>query len=152
MENLLKQEAEWKHWHISSDLAELFNSSPAVILPETRDDLIDMSVNGKGNLTFSVAYDVEGKGNIVEADVVRCKNGIAINYPDPYMRRRDPNCMVVNNIEMTDKVTFEERFKKEFAPVRKQTFDWLAKNELILVPFMAGGSKYGYPAMAACPE
>lgn len=152
MENLLAQGKEWKHWHISDELKELFEKSKKVILPDTREELIDLSLGGKENVTFSVSYEVEGKGNIVEAEVVRCKNGIAINYPDTYMRRRDPNCMVVNNIEMTDKVTFDERFKKSFDPLRKETFDWLSKNEIILVPFMAGGSKYGYPALMVAPK
>lgn len=68
------------------------------------------------------------------------------------MRRRDPNCMVVNNIEMTDKVTFQERFNKEFEPLRKETFDWLSDNEIIIVPFMAGGTEYGYPALMVAPK
>ena len=113
MENIIIQEKEWKHWHISDDLKALFEKSSNVILPDTRDELIDLSVGGKGNKTYKVGYEIEGKGFVVEADVVRCKNGIAINYPDPYMRRRDPNCMVVNNIEMTDKITYKERFKNK---------------------------------------
>ena len=151
MENLLMKEKVWKHWHLSKELKEVLEKAPNVILPEKRDELIELSVGGKDNLTYDVTYNVNGQ-DVIEAKVVKCKNGIAVNYQDPYMRRRDPNCMVVNNIAMTDKVTFQERFKKDFAPLRQETLDWLATNEIILVPFMAGGSEYGYPALMAAPK
>ena len=37
-------------------------------------------------------YDIHGKV-VKEAEVVRCRNGAAVNYPEDYMRRRDPDCM-----------------------------------------------------------
>ena len=152
MENLLTSNKVWQHWHISDELKQLLDKSSNVILPEKRDELIELSTNGKENLTYKVVYNVEGKGEVTEAEVIRCKNGIAVNYTEAYMRRRDPNCMVVNNIEMTDKVTFQERFNKEFEPLRKETFDWLSDNEIIIVPFMAGGTEYGYPALMVAPK
>ena len=48
------------------------------------------------------------EGVVVEAEVVRCKNGISVNYMDMYMRRRDPNCMVIGDHKPTDK----RRYKK----------------------------------------
>ena len=36
-----------------------------------------------------------GKGRVVEAVACRVKNGISANYLEPYMRRRDPDCMVI---------------------------------------------------------
>lgn len=152
MENILTSQKVWQNWHISSDLKNVFETARNVILPEKREELIDLSTNGADNLIYDVKYDVSGKGEITEARVVKCKNGIAVNYTDPYMRRRDPDCMVVNNIEMTDKVTFQQRFHKDFAPLRQETLDWLATNEIILVPFMAGGTKYGYPALMVAPK
>ena len=121
-------------------------------MPQKRDQLIELATNGKENSVYNVVYNIDGVGEVEEAEVIRCKNGIAVNYTDSYMRRRDPDCMVVNNIEMTDKVTFHDRFKKDFEPVRKETLDWLANNEIILVPFMAGGTKYGYPALMVAPK
>ena len=142
----------WDGWKLAADVKNVLNAAKSVILADERDELVDLSVGGKGNLTFHVAYETEGHGTVVEADVIRCKNGIAVNYKDPYMRRRDPDCMVVNNIAMTDKERFEDRFNKPFENVRKETLDWLAKNDLILVPFMAGGAKYGYPALMIAPK
>ena len=152
MENLLTSNKVWQHWHISDELKQLLDKSSNVILPEKRDELIELSTNGKENLTYKVVYNVEGKGEVTEAEVIRCKNGIAVNYTEAYMRRRDPNCMVVNNIEMTDKVTFQERFNKEFEPLRKETFDWLSDNEIIIVPFKAGGTEYEYQAKKVAPK
>ena len=152
MENTLSQSKIWQGWHISDDLMEVFNSSKGVIVPESRTELMEMAVGGKDNVVFDVAYDTGAKGTILEATVTKCKNGIAVNYPDPYMRRRDPNCMVVNNIAMTDKILFEDRFNKKFSSIRTETLNWLASNELILVPFMAGGAKYGYPALMVAPK
>ena len=40
---------------------------------------------------FEVSYEVPGRGQVVEATVTKCKNGLAVNYKEPYMRRRDPN-------------------------------------------------------------
>ena len=152
MKNILNTSEIWQYWHIGNDLKKVLETSSNVILPQNRDELINLSTNGKDNSTYEVFYDVDGKGKVAEATVVRCKNGIAVNYMDPYMRRRDPNCMVVNNIAMTDKITFKERFQKDFDPLRQETLDWLASNELILVPFMAGGIKYGYPALMVAPK
>lgn len=142
----------YESWKIGNDVKEVLEKAKNVILADTRDELVDLSVGGKGNMTFHVSYETEGVGTVVEADVIRCKNGIAVNYKDPYMRRRDPDCMVVNNIAMTDKERFEDRFKKPFDNVRKETLKWLSENELILVPFMAGGTKYGYPALMISPK
>ncbi len=155
MEKTLTQDTTekiWQDWNISSELKEIFDKSKNVIFPKTRDELMEMSVGGKNKVVHKVAYDIPSKGEVVEAEVVKCKNGIAVNYLDPYMRRRDPECMVVNNIAMTDKVLFQDRFKKEFGGLRKETIDWLGDNELILIPFMAGGTKYGYPALMIGPK
>lgn len=152
MNNKISTQEQWQSWKISNELKGILNNAKNVLLPETREELINLSTNGKNNLTYEVTYEVAGRGIIKEADVIRCKNGIAINYPDAYMRRRDPDCMVVNNMDMTDKTTFNDRFGKDFAPIRQETLNWLSTNEIILVPFMAGGAEYGYPALMVVPK
>lgn len=54
-----------------------------------------------------MAYYVNGKP-MKEADVVRCKNGAVVNYPEDYMRRRDPDCMRIGGELPTDKPRFQE--------------------------------------------
>lgn len=123
-----------------------------VILVESREDIFDLAMGRSEKNTFTVAYDTPGKGNVVEATVARCKNGISINYTDPYMRRRDPNCTVISDDGLTDKPTYKDTFGTDFEDLRKETFEWFKnQEELILLPFMAGGDKYGYEALLVAP-
>jgi len=82
--------------------------------------LLNLSCGGEGNDFFEVAYDVPEKGRIVEATVTRVKNGIVANYPDPYMRRRDPEAVLIADNQPTDKARFSERFGKDFESVSKK--------------------------------
>lgn len=123
-----------------------------VILAESREDLIDLSFGRMVDNVYEVAYDTPGHGKIVEAEVVRCKNGVSVNYTDPYLRRRDPDCMVIADSRPTDKPTFRERYGEEFDALRAETFKWLSEqDELILVPFMSGGDDTGYPSLLVAP-
>ena len=83
MEKLASKEKSWKDWHIADEIREVFEKSANVILPKKRAELIELSLGNKDNKTYTVEYEVPGKGLIPEATVTRCKNGIAINYPDP---------------------------------------------------------------------
>ncbi len=58
-------------------------------------DLMDAATLSKENVEFDVSYEVPGKGKVSEAIVRRVKNGIAANYIEPYMRRRDPDTMAI---------------------------------------------------------
>jgi hypothetical protein len=123
-----------------------------IILVESREDILDLAMGRSEKNTFEVAYETPGKGNVVEATVVRCKNGISINYIDPYMRRRDPDCMVIADDKPTDKPRFIDRFGSEFKELRDLTFQWLKdQDELILLPFWAGDDEYGYEALLVAP-
>ncbi|OPJ61300.1 DUF4914 family protein [Clostridium oryzae] len=123
-----------------------------VILAETREDLLDIAMGRDKVNIFDVSYDTPGKGNVLEATVVRCKNGLSVNYTDPYMRRRDPDCTVIADDKPTDKPQFKDRFNKDFNELRNETFDWFNnQDELILLPFMAGADEIGYPALLVAP-
>lgn len=123
-----------------------------VILPESRDELLDLAIPGGVDL-FEVAYDVPGRGRVVEATVARCKNGAAVNYTEPYMRRRDPEAMVIADDGPTDKRRYKERFGEGFDTVRSETFEWLAAQErLIVLPFRSGDNERGYPTILVSPD
>ncbi|MCL2577709.1 MAG: DUF4914 family protein [Defluviitaleaceae bacterium] len=133
----------------------LFESSAEIVMPETREDIVRFALGGKMQPTFDVSYDVPGKGNVREVYVNLCKNGLAVNYDDIYMRRRDPDCMVVADDLPTDKATHEARYGKPFEPIRDETFTWLAEQkELIVMPFMAGNESVGlgYEALLVAPS
>jgi len=123
-----------------------------ITVPETRAGLLDMAMGGHDSDFFEVAFDVPGKGRFVEATVARCKNGAVVNYTDIYMRRRDPDCMVIADNDKSDKQRFRSRYGDEFETLRNRTFEWLAEQDLILMPFMAGGEELGYPALLVAPD
>ena len=100
---------------------------------------------------YTVGYDVDGQFR-PEARVCRVKNGIAANYLEPYMRRRDPECMVIADEKATDKQTFQGRFGKDFEPIRQETFEWLKKQDLACFFFDAGRIGKGMPVNGNLPE
>ncbi len=124
-----------------------------LIVFETRSDFLNCCFEGDDSTTSVVEYDIPDKGIVREAEVVRCKNGVSVNYPDPYMRRRDPSAMVIADKLPTNKQRYEDRFGSSFEPLRKETLTWLSKQEaLILVPFWAGGNACNdYPTLLICP-
>lgn len=136
---------------VPPELAEVFKNVD-VIIPESRAHLLDLVYEMTDTEYFEVAYDVPGKGRYVEATVARCKNGAAVNYPDTYIRRRDPEAMVISDDSPTDKPHFRDRFKKDFGPVRTETFEWLSAQErLIVMPFFSGDKRHGYPTLLVSP-
>ena len=137
---------------LPDELLSVINKAPKITVPESRRELLEMAIGGAGSNLFKVAYDVPGRGQIVEATVAKCKNGLVVNYPEPYMRRRDPDCMAVADDKPSDKPRYRELFGEDFGLLRQQTLEWLAGQSLILMPFMAGGSQYGYPALLVAPE
>ena len=125
-------------------------ASPRLIVPESRADLYALALGPAGGPVFTVEYDVDGT-TIPEATVTRCRNGIAVNYPEDYMRRRDPDCMRIADDLPTDKPRYRDVFGADFAPVKQKTLDWLGTQELVVVPFKAGGPSFGYPSLAIVP-
>lgn len=135
-----------------SELQTILEQSPKVTVPQSRVQLLELSLGGNPEQDrYEVSYDVPGRGTVVEAEVVRCKNGAVVNYTDAYMRRRDPDCMVIGDSGESDKARYEERFGVPFDDVRRSTLDWLKGQELIAMPFMAGDPELGYAAMLIVP-
>ncbi|MGB4661391.1 MAG: DUF4914 family protein, partial [Mobilitalea sp.] len=96
--------------------------------------------------------EVEGIGTVLEATVTKCKNGVVVNYMDDYMRRRDPDCLLVADQKDTDKPKYEDVYQSDFNVLRNDTFDWLKKQELIFFPFKSGGLEYGYDSLLIAPS
>lgn len=136
---------------IPLSVEEILAACPAYTVAGTQQELLALAVRDAVNGVHEVAYDVPGQGRVVEALVCRVKNGIAANYPDPYMRRRDPDCMVIADEKPTDKPRFREQFGEDFQTLRQQTFDWLKTQELALFPFIAGGAGKGADALVVAP-
>jgi len=133
------------------ELAALLARAPAVHWPRTRADLLGILFGNPPRDRIEVAYDVSGKGRVVEAVVTRCRNGVAVNYAEPYMRRRDPDTMVIADDAPTDKVRFEARFGYPFRALRDEVLAWLGEQELIVFPFSAGSDDFGYDSVFVGP-
>ena len=84
--------------------------------------------------------------------MTRCRNGAVVNYMEDYMRRRDPDSMRIADERPTDKPRFADVYGYPFRDLRTETMTWMEKQELILVPFWAGGRDYGYEALLLCPR
>ncbi|MFW6260395.1 MAG: DUF4914 family protein, partial [Spirochaetota bacterium] len=124
--------------NVPAELRTVFDQVE-VILPESRSHLLELTFFEPEADLVEVAYDVPGRGRVVEVTVAKCKNGAAVNYVEPYMRRRDPDAMVIADDSPTDKRRYRDRFGSDFEPVRQETFEWLAGQEkLIVLPFRSG--------------
>ena len=139
-------------WKLPEAASQILSGSKLDrFLPETRSDLIDLAFGRSDTMVYSVGYDVPDMGYVLEATVTRCKNGAAVNYPDIYMRRRDPDCMVVADEGDTDKIRYQDRFGDQFDSLRTRAMNWLQNQPLLVLPFMAGGTDLGYPALLIAP-
>ncbi len=146
-------EKHWKEMRLPSDLIEVLSGCPGFEVPRDRETLLRLAMGGSQTAdVFDVVYDVPGAGQVQEATVTRCKNGLSINYSDPRMRRRDPDCMLVADENPSDKERFSDRFGRSFAPLRAETFAWLKSQSLIVLPLYSGGREFGSPMLLVAPR
>lgn len=140
----------WKDWNVSNEVKDILANAKKVKFPKDRKEIFAMAVDGDKD-TYEISYNVEGKGKVVEALVSKCKNGLVINYPDKYLRRRDPHCLVIGDNQETDKPRFDKLYNRSFDEVRKQTFNWLKEQELAVIAIRIGGEKTGYQGLLIAP-
>jgi hypothetical protein len=141
----------WCQWKINEDVKNILNNAAGIVIAKSRDDLFHLA-SGKSKDSFSVEYEA-GEGRVIqEAVVVKCKNGLAINYMDKEMRRRDPDCLIVGDENATDKPKFKDVFKDDFANLRKETFDWLQKQNLLIAGINIGGAQTGLQGLIIAPD
>jgi hypothetical protein len=141
----------WDVFHPPSELSRVFERAPGVRIADTTGDLFALACGGTGQSSLEVAYELPDGKPFLEATVVRVRNGISVNYAEAYMRRRDPESMVVADALPSDKPRFEERYGEPFAGLRAQTFDWLAGRELAVFAFRTGWRGLGQDALAVAP-
>ncbi len=144
----------WTAYNPPAEVAQVLAASPGLTIAGSSAELLALScracqTNDRGY--SEIAYDLPGRGRFVEATVARVRNGLAVNYTEPYMRRRDPNCTVIGDELPTDKETYQQRFGAPFAPVREASLAWLKTQELTLFGFRAGQGEMGVDALAVIP-
>ncbi len=136
---------------LPEDLTETLKKCRCICYPETKEQLEEMCFGPTHSSRYDVSYTLPGMGIVKEAEVVRCKNGPVVNFMEDYMRRRDPDCMRIGDDLPTDKPRFEDVYGYKFSKLRQETMDWLATQQIILLPFKAGGKYYGYDSLMICP-
>jgi len=142
---------DWRAYNLSEDLIEILEAAPSVKIANSVDDLIDLAVGGPGEDHLDVSYKLPDGTDYHEATVNRVRNGIAANYTEKYMRRRDPDCMVIGDNLPTDKKYFKDRFGYDFADLKKETIEWLKTQPLAMFAFRAGRG-FGYDSIAVVPD
>lgn len=145
--------AKFDLFNVPPELREVLDACPGYSVAKTVDELIDLSTRDADATGWhEIVFDVPGKGRVVEARACRATNGIAANYLEEYMRRRDPDCMVIGDAKPTNKPTFRDRYNADFADLRQQTFAWLKTQKLAMFPFVAGGLVNGIDAVVVAPD
>ena len=148
----LERDKDLENVELPDEVEELIAACPKYIVAHNEQQLVDLSVRDAKNGCQEVKYDIPGRGEVVEAVVCKVRNGISANYPEPYMRRRDPNCMLIADEKATDKEKYENRFGEKFEDgMREETFDWLKNQELALFFFETGPKGLGVKALAVVP-
>src|SRR5512133_1074755 len=142
---------EEKQIALPGEITDLLNRCKSYHIFNTTEELVAMASCGAGNNTFEVKYEVPGKGEVTEAIVHRVTNGISANYPEPYIRRRDPNTMAIADDLPSDKTRFSNKYGYEFSTLKKETFDWLADQDLAVFFYFAGRDKIGLGGIAIAP-
>ncbi len=143
---------EIRKFNLPEYAADILENCKSLTVPKTKKELYELSFGSDGNDFFQVAYEVGNLGEICEATVTRCKNGVVVNYPEDYMRKRDPDCLLVSDKFETDKPRYSDVYNKDFEPLRADTFKWLKSQELIAMPFRAGDGICGYDALLIAPR
>lgn len=132
-----------KNIGISTEVIELLKNSKSLVLLNTHEEMVHASTGGKNNDYFEVKYETPGKGLYTEAIVHKVKNGISANYTEAYMRRRDPNTMVIADNGPTDKKRFSDKYGYDFQDLKKQTYEWLQSQDLVVFFYFAGREEIG---------
>jgi hypothetical protein len=131
---------------------EIIDNCQGFIVARNVEELVKLATNNVGPDGWQdVSYDVPGKGQVLEARACRLRNGVAANYVDPYMRRRDPDCMLIADKDPTDKPRYQDRFGEPFNETRLETFEWLKTQELAIFAFQAGSTDQGMNAIVIAP-
>ena len=133
------------------ELKNLLNNCKGYTVFDTVEQLAVAAVGGEGSVSYEVQYEIPGKGLVTEAIVHKVNNGISANYVEPYMRRRDPDTMVIADNEPTDKETFQSRFGYEFDILKAETFEWLKNQDLAVFLYFAGREGIGVGGIAVAP-
>ena len=109
------------------------------------------AAGGEDSNYFEVNYTLPNNKNVTEAIVHRVTNGVSANYTEAYMRRRDPDTMLIGDDLPSDKDLFINKYGYSFDQLRKETIDWLQSQDLAVFFYFAGRNNVGSGGIAIVP-
>lgn len=142
---------EKKGISLPEEIKELLKNARSVTHFNTTAELLKAATGGDSNASFEVQYEIPGKGLYTEVVVHRVENGISANYTEAYMRRRDPDTMLIADHLPSDKERFSDTMGYEFDSLRKETFEWLENNDLVTFFYYAGHHPAGTGGLVIAP-
>ncbi len=149
MSNLMEK-LKNKGIKLPEDASTILNGCKSFKTFDTVEQLAEAAV-GEGNIEYEVKYEIPGKGEISEAVVHKVTNGVSANYTESYMRRRDPDTMVIADNLPSDKERFSDRFGYEFEKLQQETIEWLKQQDLAVFFYFAGYDDIGASGIAIAP-
>ncbi len=136
---------------LPDNIIQLLSECKSFTVFSSTDELAVASLGNNKNTTYEVTYDIPGKGPVTEAIIHKVKNGVSINFTDPYMRRRDPQTMAIADDKPTDKTKFANRFGYDFSVLQNETYEWLKQQDLAVFFYFAGRDGIGAGGVAVVP-
>ncbi|MCU0387557.1 MAG: DUF4914 family protein, partial [Chitinophagaceae bacterium] len=82
---------------LPDDAYEILKKCKSFQVFDSVDQLAVAAVNGENSDQFEVKYTLPDGKEVSEAIVHKVTNGISANYTDAYMRRRDPDTMLIGD-------------------------------------------------------
>ena len=140
-----------KNIHLPENIVQLLKECKSYTLFSSTDELAVAALGNSENTSYEVTYDIPGKGTITEAIIHKVKNGVSANFLEPYMRRRDPQTMVIADNKPTDKTKFIDKFGYEFSILQAETYEWLKQQDLAVFFYFAGREGIGAGGVAIAP-
>lgn len=149
--NNLFQVLETKNIALPADAVEILTGCRSFQVFNNTTELATAAVGGSDSQSFEVSYSLPDRGSVTEAVVHRVSNGVSANYTEAYMRRRDPDTMLIGDQLPSDKERFSDRMGYDFDLLRKETIAWLQSQDLALFFYFAGRDGIGSGGVAIVP-
>ncbi len=142
---------EQKKIQLPDDAVAILKGCKSFQVFDTVKQLANAAVGGEGNNYFEVKYALPHQEMVTEVIVHKVTNGISANYTESYMRRRDPDTLLIGDNLPSDKERFSDRFGYDFDNLRKETVSWLQSQDLALFFYFAGRNNIGSGGIAIAP-
>jgi hypothetical protein len=136
---------------LPEEVISLIDNAPRSLFFGTSDEIFRQSMGGEDNLYYEVSYYISGRGEVREVVLHRVSNGLSANYIEPYMRRRDPDTMLIGDSLPTDKKRFADVYGYDFDSLRNETFEWLRGQEIGVFLCFAGNYPVGAGGVVVTP-